>query len=247
MPGHRERHRDPAEGRSTGRRRAWRPRRRTPCSRERSAPSMADHHERHRDEGVGQHHAPRREGKLKPVARAAARRCTPVRPNAVRSAMPATTGGSTSGTVTSARSRPRPRKSTRASTQASGSPRTRQISIAAVEVTRREPAAPRGAARSASWSPRPAQSARGDHRRPAGRASSAVASAAGHQQDRRRAAERVAVTARRSRRPRASAWPSSDITRSTHSWARSASSDCSSVATKYDVSWSRRAGDLDRR
>ena len=49
--------------------------------------------------------------------------------------MPATTGGSTSGTVTRARSTPRPRNVTRARIHATGRPSTRQTSIAAVDVT----------------------------------------------------------------------------------------------------------------
>ncbi len=79
---------------------------------------------------------------------------TPERPKAARRAMPATTGGSTRGTVTRARSSPRPRKSTLASSQASGRPSTRQTSIAAVEVsTERRSASRSGSERSCPHRP----------------------------------------------------------------------------------------------
>ena len=75
-------------------------------------------------------------GNANPVASSSGSPSSPVRPNAVRRATPATTGGSTIGTVTSTRTSVRPRKSTRASSHATGSPSTRQTSIAAVEVDR---------------------------------------------------------------------------------------------------------------
>ena len=55
----------------------------------------------------------------------------PVRPNASSSATPPTTGGSTSGRVTSARSSRCPGKLLRASTHASGTPMTREIAVVA--------------------------------------------------------------------------------------------------------------------
>ena len=61
---------------------------------------------------------------------------TPLRPNASSSATPPTTGGSTSGSVTSARTRPRPRNVVRASTQASGTPSTRQQTVVIDVVSR---------------------------------------------------------------------------------------------------------------
>ena len=59
----------------------------------------------------------------------------PRRPSTSSSATPPTTGGSTSGTVTSARTRRRPGKSTRASSQASGTPSSRHSPVATVAVT----------------------------------------------------------------------------------------------------------------
>ena len=53
----------------------------------------------------------------------------PVRPNASSSATPPTTGGSTSGRVTSARRSRCPGKLLRASTHASGTPMTREIAV----------------------------------------------------------------------------------------------------------------------
>jgi hypothetical protein len=55
---------------------------------------------------------------------------TPRRPNASSSATPPTTGGSTSGTVTSARSTRTPGTADRASTHASGTPASRQPAVA---------------------------------------------------------------------------------------------------------------------
>src|SRR5688500_9070157 len=60
----------------------------------------------------------------------------PWRPRTRNSATPPTTGGSTSGTVTSARRTDRPRARDRASTQASGTPSTRESPVAAVAETR---------------------------------------------------------------------------------------------------------------
>src|SRR3954462_2492922 len=61
---------------------------------------------------------------------------SPLRPRASSSATPPTTGGSTRGTVTSARTRRRPGKDARASTHASGTPTSRQNSVARVAQTR---------------------------------------------------------------------------------------------------------------
>src|ERR1700729_4081818 len=58
----------------------------------------------------------------------------PVRPKASSSATPPTTGGSTSGRVTSARSSRWPGKRPRASSHASGTPMTREIAVAVVAV-----------------------------------------------------------------------------------------------------------------
>ena len=55
----------------------------------------------------------------------------PVRPNASSSATPPTTGGSTSGRVTSARRSRCPGKLLRASTHASGTPMTSEIAVLA--------------------------------------------------------------------------------------------------------------------
>src|ERR1700712_1322122 len=56
----------------------------------------------------------------------------PLRPKASSSARPPTTGGSTSGTVTSARSTASPGNRARASTQAKGTPSTVEATVAAV-------------------------------------------------------------------------------------------------------------------
>ena len=58
----------------------------------------------------------------------------PVRPNASSSATPPTTGGSTSGRVTSARRSRCPGKLLRASTHASGTPMTSEIAVVAEAV-----------------------------------------------------------------------------------------------------------------
>jgi hypothetical protein len=58
----------------------------------------------------------------------------PVRPNASSNATPPTTGGSTSGRVTSARSSRCPGKLLRARTHASGTPMAREIAVLAVAV-----------------------------------------------------------------------------------------------------------------
>src|SRR5690606_16601097 len=60
---------------------------------------------------------------------------SPRRPSTSSSATPPTTGGSTSGTVTSARTSRRPGNSTRASSQASGTPNSRQKAVATVADT----------------------------------------------------------------------------------------------------------------
>ena len=56
----------------------------------------------------------------------------PLRPKASSSTSPPTTGGSTSGSVTSARISPMPGSRTRASTQASGTPNSSDSTVAAV-------------------------------------------------------------------------------------------------------------------
>ena len=56
----------------------------------------------------------------------------PLRPKASNSTNPPTTGGSTSGSVTSARTRPMPGSRTRASTQASGTPSSSDSTVAAL-------------------------------------------------------------------------------------------------------------------
>ncbi len=82
-----------------------------------------DHQERHRDERLGEHHAGGGERQRDPErARRASAPTRPRRPKTSSSATPPTTGGSTSGTVTSARTSRRPGNSTRASSQASGTP-----------------------------------------------------------------------------------------------------------------------------
>ena len=63
----------------------------------------------------------------------------PRRPNASSSATPPTTGGSTSGTVTSARTSRRPRNVARASTQASGTPSTSTAPSPSDAHTQRQP------------------------------------------------------------------------------------------------------------
>ena len=170
-------------------------------------------------------------GKAKPVQSSSGSPITPVRPKALRRATPATTGGSTSGTVTSARSAPRPRKSTRASSQASGRPRRRQKTIAIVEVTSESRSAS-SATREVRWPGRSAQlvlatiatsgtseEQRGERRRhhqQCGRPPQSIAPGPVPHGLPKPASSRIAR-------------PSSDVTHATQSAARSASSDCSSV------------------
>src|SRR3954466_9004004 len=71
-------------------------------------------------------------GMVKPVDSYSQRPTIPCRPSTRNSATPPTTGGRTRGTVTSARSTARPRTRARASTQASGTPSTRDTSVASV-------------------------------------------------------------------------------------------------------------------
>src|SRR3954454_18379554 len=71
-------------------------------------------------------------GIVTPKAWSSQRPTIPCLPSTRNSATPPTTGGSTSGTVTSARSTDRPRTRERASTQASGTPSTRDTSVASV-------------------------------------------------------------------------------------------------------------------
>src|SRR3954465_3081391 len=71
-------------------------------------------------------------GTVKPVDSYSQRPTIPCRPSTRNSATPPTTGGRTRGTVTSARSTARPRTRERASTQASGTPSTRDTSVASV-------------------------------------------------------------------------------------------------------------------
>src|SRR5262245_32610761 len=59
----------------------------------------------------------------------------PRRPRTSSNATPPTTGGSTSGTVTNARNTPRPGRSLRASSHASGTPSTRQTTVARLAQT----------------------------------------------------------------------------------------------------------------
>ena len=132
MPGRDERQGDPAE-------------RRPPVGAERGGGVLearvggaqralhADHQERHRHERLGDHDGGRGERDGDPErARTASRRGCPCRPSTRNSATPPTTGGSTSGTVTSARSTDRPRIRERASTQASGTPSTIETAVASV-------------------------------------------------------------------------------------------------------------------
>lgn len=60
---------------------------------------------------------------------------SPRLPSTSSSATPPTTGGSTSGTVTSARRKPRPGTSPRASSQASGMPKSRHSTVARLAQT----------------------------------------------------------------------------------------------------------------
>ena len=94
------------------------------------------HEERQRDEGVRDHDGGggERAGVI-PNASSSGPPTRPRRPNADSSATPPTTGGSTSGTITSARTTDRPGKSTRASDQASGTPTRNTTPRAASEVT----------------------------------------------------------------------------------------------------------------
>src|SRR3954447_21633920 len=73
-------------------------------------------------------------GRLIPNAESSQLPTRPRRPKTSSSATPPTTGGSTSGTVTSARTRRRPGNSARASTQASGTPSSTQNPVATVAV-----------------------------------------------------------------------------------------------------------------
>jgi len=73
-------------------------------------------------------------GKTNPVALASGSPTAPRRPKANSRAAPPTTGGSTSGKVTTARSSDRPRNSTRLSVQASGTPSTAAHRAAATDV-----------------------------------------------------------------------------------------------------------------
>ncbi len=167
-------------------------------------------------------------GKLKPVSSRIGSPSRPLRPNAVRSATPATTGGSTRGTDTSARSTPRWGRSTRASTQARGSPSTRQIRAARGRGRQRQPErlAQRLRAQLAGEAG-PVDGRDHGHQRydeQAGR------DRCRDQQQRRWPAERVLHGAEN---PAASsaARPSSERTSSTQPVARSASPDCASGAT----------------
>ena len=182
-------------------------------------------------------------GKLNPVSSSSGSPITPVRPNAVRSATPATTGGSTSGTVTSARTAPRPRKSTRASSQASGRPSTRQTSIATVEVSSESHSASRSGSE-AQLAGQLAPGGGGHHRHQRHHEQGGPERRRHHQQG-RWSAQRVLhpppshevgglPDAHGSVKPASvsACWPSSEVTRSTHSWASSASSLCCSVAMK---------------
>ena len=71
-------------------------------------------------------------GRVMPKAESSQEPTIPRRPSTSSSATPPTTGGSTSGRVTSARISRRPGSSVRASSQASGTPRTRETAVAAV-------------------------------------------------------------------------------------------------------------------
>ena len=100
----------------------------------------------------------------------------PRRPNASSSAMPPTTGGSTSGTVTSARASRRPGNSARASSHASGTPTTNEIAVAAVAVTSESRSASRLVGRGQDL----------DQARPTGRGPAARASGRREEQQRER-------------------------------------------------------------
>jgi hypothetical protein len=125
----------------------------------------------------------------------------PFRPSTRNSATPPTTGGSTSGTVTSARSTLRPRTCDRASTQASGTPRTSDSRVARVAETRdNRSACPTPGA--ASCSPTDDQGAR-TSRPTSGRTRNATPRAAGTSSGAgTRAPSRRRLTARGTRRPR---------------------------------------------
>jgi hypothetical protein len=71
-------------------------------------------------------------GMLTPRCSYSGRPRMPCRPITRNSATPPTTGGSTSGTVTSARSTDRPRMRERASTQAIGTPSRSETTVATV-------------------------------------------------------------------------------------------------------------------
>src|SRR5438874_7361085 len=90
-------------------------------------------------------------GKLTPNVSYSQAPSSPRRPKTSSSAIPPTTGGSTSGTVTSARTSRRPGKSTRARSHASGTPTSRHARVASVAVCSDS----RSAVRMPGWASRP--------------------------------------------------------------------------------------------